>query len=183
MRSKICGLVSSFQDTSLIKRKNTGYHLIPCVFWWARQDLKASDDACPRKSIHQNRPSYAKNRSLMDLTAQNFIRNNNTALSPVLPAILTNRTRNRTVFELAIVAKTDKLSNHLRRFLAGKGGTWQSMFSVVNNNEASYSIVLTHKPYCTCPFLNKILSCHLTVKASVYFLQQNRYRCKSSFLF
>ena len=124
-----------------------------------------------------------KNCPLIDLTAQNFIRNNNTALSPVLPAILTNRTINRAVFELAMVAKTDKLSNHPSRVLAGKGGTWLSMFSAVNNNEASYSIVLTHKPYCTCPFLNKILSYHLTVKVSVYFLQQNRYRCKSSFLF
>ena len=72
-----------------------------CLFWWARRDLNLSYVNRFSQSInHKADLPYPKNRPLIDLAAQNSIRNNNTAPSPVSPVIVTDRTRNGTVFEL-----------------------------------------------------------------------------------
>ena len=87
--------------------------------WWARRDLKGKQGACPcQSSDHKTDLPYPKNRPLIDLADENCICNNNTAPSPVLPVIVTDRTRNGTVFELTCVV--DQLADLLSS-LTGRG--------------------------------------------------------------
>ena len=88
------------------------------LFWWARRDLNLSHVTCLVEHIDR-KPGLPcpQNRPLIDLAAQNAIRNNNPAPSPVLPVMVTDRTRNRTVFELTCVV--DQLADLLSGFFGG----------------------------------------------------------------
>ena len=57
-----------------------------CLLWWARRDLEPSYVNCFSQSSDPKADlPCPKNRPLIDFAAQNSIRNNNTAPSPVLP--------------------------------------------------------------------------------------------------
>jgi hypothetical protein len=61
--------------------------------------FEASHDAYPCQSMDQKVGlPYPKNRPLIDLNDENPIRNNHNAPPPVLPVIVTDRTRSRTVY-------------------------------------------------------------------------------------